>query len=143
MAVKKVSTKKTVPKIKAQWTFQGSKDIPVPENAIGFVYIIRIVGTPIYYFGKKNLTSTRGKGKKAVVRESTWRNYEGSSLELKDLIKGGAKIEKEILEFAFSKSELTLLETSMIICGNALRDVNSLNRWISCKIFQRHLIKKE
>lgn len=137
MAVKK----KTV--IKAQWTFRGKVDIPIPENAIGFVYIIKVIGTPFYYYGKKNLTSTKGRGKKAVVKESTWRNYEGSSKELKELIKNGAVISKEILDFAFSKSELTLLESQKILCSGALTDCNSLNRWISCKIFQRHLIKKE
>lgn len=141
MAVKKKTVKTKLEK--AKWTFQGLEDIPIPEKAIGFVYKITVIGTPFYYFGKKNLTSTRGRGKKAVVKESTWRNYEGSSLELKELIKGGVKIKKEILEFAFSKSELTLKELQLIVCNGALTDCNSLNRWVSCKIFQRHLIKKE
>ena len=101
---------------KAEWTYQGSKDFEVPELAIGFVYRIDVIGTPFYYYGKKNLTSTRGRGKKKVTKESTWRTYESSSKEIKELIKAGKKIKKQILEFAYSKSELTLLETKQIIC---------------------------
>jgi hypothetical protein len=125
---------------KAEWTYQGKKDFTVPPLAIGFTYLIEIIGTPFYYYGKKNLTSTRGRGKKAVTKESTWRTYESSSKEVKALIKGGKKIKKTILEFAYSKSELTLKETQAIICNNCLTDENSLNRWVYCRVYQKHLI---
>ena len=82
---------------KAIWTYQGKQDFEVPESAIGFVYRIDVIGTPFYYYGKKNLTSTRGRGKRKVTKESTWRTYESSSKEIKELIKAGKKIKKEIL----------------------------------------------
>jgi hypothetical protein len=125
---------------KAEWTYQGKKDFTIPENAIGFTYLIEIIGTPFYYYGKKNLTSTRGRGKKAVTKESAWQNYEGSSKELKEIINGGKKIKKTILDFAYSKSELSYKETEKIICSGALVDKNSLNRWVICKIFQKYLV---
>ena len=125
---------------KAVWTYQGSKDFEVPELAIGFVYRIDVIGTPFYYYGKKNLTSTRGRGKKKVTKESTWRTYESSSKEIKELIKAGKKIKKEILEFAYSKSELTLLETKYIVCNNCIEDENSLNRWIYCRVYEKHIL---
>ena len=128
---------------KIEWTYQGSKDFEVPESAIGFVYRIDVIGTPFYYYGKKNLTSTRGRGKKKVTKESAWRNYEGSSLELKALIKSGKKIKKQILDFAYSKSELTLLETKQIICNGCLEDENSLNRWVYCRVYQKHIVNKK
>lgn len=131
-----MAVKKTV---KATWTYQGKEDFKIPENAVGFVYRIDVIGTDLYYFGKKNLTSTRGRGKAKKTTESTWRSYESSSKELKELIRGGKKIKKQILEFAFTKTELTFLETKYIICEGALEDPNSLNRWISCKIFERNL----
>lgn len=136
-------TKKTIEKEKTEWVYQGKKDFTVPENAIGFTYLIEIIGAPFYYYGKKNLTSTRGRGKKAVTKESTWRTYESSSKEVKELIKGGKKIKKTILEFAYSKSELTLKETQAIICNNCLTDENSLNRWVCCRVYQKNLINKE
>ncbi len=127
---------------KAVWTYQGSKDFEVPESAIGFVYRIDVIGTPFYYYGKKNLTSTRGRGKKKVTKESTWRTYESSSKEIKELIKAGKKIKKEILEFAYSKSELTLLETKQIICNGCLEDTDCLNRWVALKVWQHQIIKR-
>lgn len=76
---------------KAIWTLDGKEDFNIPSDAYGFVYRIDVIGTPFYYYGQKKLTSTRGRGKKAVTKESAWRNYEGSSLELKALIKSGKK----------------------------------------------------
>lgn len=126
---------------KPQWTYRGKKEFEVPADAIGFIYRIDIIGTTYYYFGKKNLHSRRGRGKKAIIKESNWRNYESSSKEVKALIKDGAQIKKQILEFAYSKSELSLKETQAIICNNCLEDLNSLNRWVSCKIFQHQIVK--
>ena len=136
---KRTSTTKN--KIKPQWTYQGREDFEVPELAVGFVYLIKVKDTPYYYYGKKNLTSTSGRGKNKKTTESTWRNYESSSKELKEMIKKGAIIEKEILEFAYNKSELTLLETKYIICNNCIEDINSLNRWVYCRVYQKHIIK--
>ena len=128
---------------KVEWTYQGKKDFEVPESAIGFVYRIDVIGTPFYYYGKKNLTSTRGRGKKKVTKESAWRKYEGSSLELKALIKSGKKIKKQILDFAYSKSELTLKETKQIICNGCLEDENSLNRWVYCRVYQKNIVNRK
>ena len=138
---KKSKTKAEKVKAKPQWTYQGKEDFEVPSLAVGFVYLIKVKDTPFYYYGKKNLTSTRGRGKNKKTTESAWRNYESSSKELKDMIKKGATIEKEILEFAYSKSELTLLETKHIICNNCIEDINSLNRWVYCRVYQKHIIK--
>ena len=145
MPPKKKTTEKTPPKKikteKAQWTYKGTEDFEIPLSAIGFVYLIKVKDSPYYYYGKKNLTSTRGRGKNKKTTESAWRNYESSSKELKEMIKNGAKIEKEILEFAYNKSELSLLETKYIICNNCIEDKNSLNRWVYCRVYQKHLVK--
>lgn len=128
---------------KAIWTLDGKEDFNIPPEAYGFVYRIDVIGTPFYYYGQKRLTSTRGRGKKAVTKESAWRNYEGSSLELKALIKSGKKIKKQILEFAYSKSDLTLKETKQIICNGCLEDENSLNRWVYCRVYQKNIVNKK
>ena len=124
------------------WTYQGKKEFTVPTGAIGFVYKIEIVGTALYYYGKKNLHSVKGRGKNAVIRESNWKTYESSSKELKELITNGAKIKKEIVQFCFSKAELSLEETKAIICNGALEDLNSLNKWVTLKVWQHQLINK-
>lgn len=140
MVVKKTKIDKPT---KAIWTLDEKEDFNIPESAYGFVYRIDVIGTPFYYYGQKRLTSTRGRGKKAVTKESAWRNYEGSSLELKALIKSGKKIKKQILEFAYSKSDLTLKETKQIICNGCLEDDNSLNRWVYCRIYQKNIVNKK
>ena len=140
MVVKKTKIDKPT---KAIWTLGEKEDFNIPESAYGFVYRIDGIGTPFYYYGQKRLTSTRGRGKKAVTKESAWRNYEGSSLELKALIKSGKKIKKQILEFAYSKSDLTLKETKQIICNGCLEDDNSLNRWVYCRIYQKNIVNKK
>jgi len=138
-----MSPKKIKPTEKAIWTLNGKEEFNIPLDAYGFVYRIDIIGTPFYYYGQKRLTSTRGRGKKAVTKESAWRNYEGSSLELKALIKSGKKIKKQILEFAYSKSDLTLKETKQIICNRCLEDENSLNRWVYCRVYQKNIINNK
>lgn len=131
---------KTVKKEIVPWTYKGKTDFKVPENAIGFIYRIDISDN--YYYGKKNLTSTRGRGKKAVVSESNWRSYNSSSVELKSLIKAGKKYKKEILKFCYSKAELSYEETKEIICNNALTDDKCLNKWITLKVWQHQLNNK-
>ena len=126
-------------KIKSSWSYLGEQDFNVPEGALGFVYKIEIIGTPYYYYGKKNLFSVKGRGKKAVTKESTWRSYESSSKELKQLIKDGAKIQKTILQFCYSKAQLSMQETKVIICNGALEDPNCLNRWIMLKVWEHQL----
>lgn len=125
---------------KVNWTYKGKTDFKVPENAIGFTYRIDISDN--YYYGKKNLTSTRGRGKKAVVSESNWRVYNSSSVELKSLIKAGKKYKKEILKFCFSKAELSYEEAKEIVCNNALTDDKCLNKWITLKVWQHQLNNK-
>ena len=131
---------KTIKKETVQWTYKGKTDFKVPENAIGFTYRIDILDN--YYYGKKNLTSTRGRGKKAVVSESNWRVYNSSSVELKALIKAGKKYKKEILKFCYSKAELSYEETKEIICNNALTDDKCINKWITLKVCQHQLNNK-
>lgn len=131
---------KTIKKEIVPWTYKGKTDFKVPENAIGFTY--RIDVSDNYYYGKKNLTSTRGKGKKAVVSESNWRSYNSSSVELKSLIKAGKKYKKEILKFCYSKAELSYEECKCIICNAALEDSKCLNKWVTLKVWQHQLNNK-
>ena len=132
---------KTTKKEIVPWTYQGKTEFKIPPNSIGFVYRIELLESPFYYYyyGKKNLTSRRGRGKKAVISESNWRIYNSSSVELKSLIKSGKRYRKEILKFCFSKAELSYEETKEIICSNALTDSNCLNKWVTLKVWGHQL----
>lgn len=106
-------------------------------GAIGFVYEITL-SNGMRYIGKKNLYSTRKRnyGKKElakitdkrlktyemVKKESDWKKYYGSSDRVKDAVKKGEVevVNREILEFAFSNSQLTYLETKYLFVREVL-----------------------
>lgn len=143
MTKKKTTTKTTLDL--PNWEFEGKEMIDsseAPQGAIGFIYKITDLTNNRYYIGRKMLTSTRGRGKKAVVKESDWKKYHGSNKELKTLVKSGIKIKREILVFGFSKTEMTYLETKEIICSGALEDENSYNGWVKATIYKKTLINK-
>lgn len=102
----------------------------IPEDAVGFVYMMNYLGGKsgiMYsYIGKKNFYSKRKKkfGKKALaaitdkrtkkyetVIKLDYENYFSSNKELKQAYKDGKMIHRTILKICFSKSELTYQET--------------------------------
>ena len=120
----------------------------IPENAIGFIYLIEFIdGTK--YIGKKNLYSIRimkslksgksrfntinyifkntGKGfrqKYDVIKvESDWLSYQGSNVNCKNkTVKN-----KYILQFAYNKLELTYLEAKELFKNEVLENNEFLN----------------
>ena len=111
----------------------------IPENAVGFVYIIVNNQTNQWYIGKKSLYShitkppLKGyKRKRKVTKESDWKTYMSSS----DIVKEWTDIRKEILQFAFSKKELTYLETKYLFNFDALEDEYCVNSNILGKFFR-------
>lgn len=105
------------------WTYKGKKidsTDDMPEGAVGFVYEVTYTPLKKKYIGKKILEVKRKlaplKGKKRVRRvtkESDWKNYFGSNDEIKKLLQENKhqNFKREILEFAFSKVQLTYIET--------------------------------
>jgi hypothetical protein len=94
----------------------------IPESAIGFVYLLEH-NSGKKYIGKKLLNSKKTlpplkgyKRKRKIVKESDWLNYYGSNLLIKQMIKEGKQTEftRYILEFAYSKKQLTYLETKYL-----------------------------
>ena len=119
----------------------------VPEGAIGFVYMIRWNEDPLardrstdkWYIGKKSLYSHRTlpplkgmKRKRKVVKESDWLNYNSSS----KVVKEWNEPWKQILQFAYTKKELTYLETKLLFALDALEDPNCVNDNILGKFFR-------
>ena len=99
----------------------------IPYWAIGYVYVIThiVEGKPVIYVGKKMLTTTRRKkigirAKKAsgtrkkfetTITESNWSQYWGSSKRLLEQRKTGeGEWHREIIEWAYSKKNLSYLE---------------------------------
>ena len=75
------------------WLFENSTVETLPEDCVGFVYLITDKSNNKKYVGKKLLTSKRklaplkGKTRKrTVVKETDWQKYYGSSEEVKLMV---------------------------------------------------------
>lgn len=134
------------------WKYKGSVISEIgdlPENAFGFVYVVRHKTTGKKYIGKKQLLSNRTlpplkgqKRKRKVVKESDWKKYHGSSDVVKNLIKEGGyeNFEREILEVAYSKMQLTYLETKYLFTHSVLEDESYINDNILGKFYRAKLV---
>ncbi len=121
------------------WTFQGKEVEEVPLGYEGFVYLIK---TPCgkLYIGQKKFNFKKTKTVKgAKVRrtvESDWRDYYGSSEEVKQLVVelGAENFKREILYFCQTKSVMNYIESALILSTGALLSEQYLNKWVSIKI---------
>lgn len=149
-----------IKKDKVLWTYLGENIeslSQMPVGTLGIIYKIYNLTTGKYYIGRKGVSSNKkrkltvkekllpeNKRKTVIVEQkesSGWKTYCGSNLELKEEIKKGHKIRKEILHFCFSKAEITYMETKEILCSGALIDVNSYNGWVKATVYKKNLIK--
>ena len=107
------------------WHFQGTPVDSLPEDCVGFVYLItntvsgrKYIGKKLAKFSKttqKTVKLKNGSKKKKKIRskvDSDWRDYYGSSPELsKDVAAiGSDKFTREILYFCKSKAECSYVE---------------------------------
>lgn len=128
----------------------------IPEGAVGFIYMIKTYSGKAY-IGKKNLFTKRKRkfGKKEaalitdkrkklweyVIKPSDWLTYIGSNKELQKDIAKGVKYEKYILDFAFSKKQLSYLEEKQLYVNEVLESDKWYNDNISGRYFTKDVIK--
>ena len=102
-----------------QWTYKEKLIDEIPEEYVGFVYLITNLNTGKKYIGKKlskfKVTKKPLKGRKNKRRgtkESDWRSYWGSSDKLLADVEtlGEDKFTREILHFCPSRGVLSYIE---------------------------------
>ena len=132
-----------------QWLWEGNhiKDEEVPENAVGFIYMIEHIPTGKYYIGKKNLWAKRTlpplkgtKRKRKIIKESDWKSYMSSNQWIKEEASADVTaFKKKILQFCYSAKSLTYYELYWQMQYNVLVDENSLNDNLLGKFFRKDL----
>lgn len=112
---------------------------------IGFVYLLtdpdgkKYVGKKLFS-SRRKLPPLKGKTRKRiVVKESDWKNYYGSSEEVKSLVENNTQFKREILHLCKSKGELSYMELKEQIDRKVLLTDEYYNGIIQCKIHRSHV----
>ena len=139
------------------WLYNNQLVETLPEDCVGFVYMITNVTNERKYIGKKlakfSKTTQRtvklknGTKKKKKIRtkvESDWQDYYGSSPELtKDVESiGKDNFKREILYYCKSKSECSYIEAREQFSRRVLESKDYYNGHIQVRVHGSHIINK-
>lgn len=139
------------------WLYQGNLIEELPEDCVGFVYLITNSVTGRKYIGKKLakfaktsykvVKQKNGIKKKKKIRtkvDSDWRDYYGSSDELtKDVTTlGKENFTREILHYCTSKAHTSYLEAKEQFDRKVLETTDYYNGHISVRVHGSHIINK-
>ena len=139
------------------WYYEDQLVEELPEDCVGFVYIITNLTSGRKYIGKKLAKFRRttyrvhklknGTKKKKKVRskvDSDWQTYYGSSPELtKDVeLLGTENFKREILFYCQSKAECSYTEAREQFARKVLESDDWYNGHIQVRVHGSHIIKK-
>jgi len=139
------------------WTYQGTIVEELPEDCVGFVYIITNTVTGRMYIGKKlakfskttykTVKLKNGKKKKKRIRgkiDSDWKTYYGSSPNLTADIDtlGTDKFTREILHYCKTKSATSYIEAREQFDRKVLESDDYYNGHIQVRVHGSHIKNK-
>ena len=139
------------------WLYQGNPVDLLPEECIGFVYLITNNTTGRKYIGKKlakfskttykTVKLKNGKKKKKKIRskiDSDWRDYYGSNIELNKDVEtlGKENFTREILYYCKSKAECSYIEAREQFTHRVLESTDYYNGHIQVRVHGSHIINK-
>jgi hypothetical protein len=138
------------------WFYQGVEVTDLPEDCVGFVYLItnnisgrKYVGKKLAKFSKttyKVVKLKNGNKKKKKIRgkiDSDWREYYGSSPNLTIDIDalGKENFTREILYYCNSKAECSYIEAREQFDRKVLESTDYYNGHIQVRVHGSHIIK--
>lgn len=138
------------------WYYQNTLVEQLPEDCVGFVYLItnnisgrKYIGKKLAKFSKttyKTVTLKNGKKKKKKIRgkvESDWKDYYGSSDNLlKDIVElGKENFTREILYYCTSKAECSYIEAREQFSRKVLESNDYYNGHIQVRVHRSHIKK--
>jgi hypothetical protein len=139
------------------WLYNNQLVETLPEDCVGFVYLITNITNQRKYIGKKlakfskttqkTVKLKNGNKKKQKIRtkvDSDWRDYYGSSPELtKDVEQiGKENFTREILYYCNSKSECSYIEAREQFSRRVLESKDYYNGHIQVRVHGSHIINK-
>ena len=139
------------------WYYQNNPVIELPDDCVGFVYLITNNSTGRKYIGKKlakfSKTTYRvvklknGNKKRKKIRskiESDWQLYYGSNTELNQDIErlGADNFTREILFYCTSKAACSYIEAREQFNHRVLESDDYYNGQIVCRIHGSHIKNK-
>jgi hypothetical protein len=140
------------------WYYEDQLVETLPEECVGFVYIItntisdrKYIGKKLAKFSKttyKTVKLKNGTKKKKKIRskiDSDWQEYYGSSPELtKDVTElGKENFKREILFYCQSKSECSYIEAREQFSRKVLESKDYYNGHIQVRVHGSHIIKAQ
>jgi len=138
------------------WIFENKQIEALPEECVGFIYLITNNLTGRKYIGKKlakfSKTTYRivkqknGIKKRKKIRskiESDWQQYYGSNIELNQDIErlGAGNFTREILYYCRSKAECSYIEAREQFQRKVLETNDYYNGQISVRVHGSHIRK--
>jgi hypothetical protein len=138
------------------WTYQDQLVEVLPEECVGFVYLITNTLTGRKYIGKKlakfskttykTVKLKNGTKKKKKIRskiDSDWRDYYGSSPALTEDVTalGTANFTREILFYCNSKAECSYIEAREQFSRRVLESNDYYNGHIQVRVHGSHIKK--
>ena len=139
------------------WLYNNQEISELPEDCVGFVYLITNLTSDRKYVGKKlskfskttykTVTLKNGTKKKKKIKskiDSDWMEYYGSSIELnKDVeLLGKGNFRREILFFCKSKAECSYIEAREQFTRKVLETTDYYNGQISVRVHGSHILNK-
>jgi hypothetical protein len=139
------------------WLFENTTVESLPDDCVGFVYLIKNNLTGRKYIGKKlakfskttykTVKQKNGIKKRKRIRskiDSDWQQYTGSSIELnQDIEKLGIEnFTREILYYCRSKAECSYIEAREQFSRRVLETNDYYNGHIQVRVHGSHIINK-
>jgi len=139
------------------WYYQNNLVEILPEECVGFVYLItnnlsgrKYIGKKLAKFAKTSVKVVKQKNgikKKKRIRtkvDSDWREYWGSSVELTaDILKLGTEnFSRQILHYCGSKASCSYIEAREQFDRKVLESDDYYNGQISCRVHGSHIKNK-
>jgi hypothetical protein len=139
------------------WIYQGTQIDSLPEDCVGFVYLItnnvsgrKYIGKKLAKFAKttyKTVKLKNGTKKKKKIRskvDSDWQDYYGSNDQLnKDVATlGKENFTREIIFYCKSKAECSYIEAREQFRHQVLESADYYNGQISVRVHGSHIRDK-